>query len=77
MYKKINSMIPATKTPQERAIDGFSKNGEKKTSPTIIDKFKIQGVNAAAANRPTEFKIPANKETNETKSKKGNVIRDK
>ena len=58
-------------------MEGFSKKHAPKSKEKIIDKFKMQGVNAAAAKRFSEFKMPDNKETKETKNKKGNVIRDK
>ncbi len=77
MYRKISSKIPAAKTPMDKASAGAFVSGERPIKNEIITMFKIQGVKAAAAKRPTEFKTPANKETNDTKIKKGNVIRDK
>ena len=73
-----NSNIPAMLTPMDRAYAGAYGElikGVTHSKKKIIVRLSRVGVKAAAQKRPNEFKTPANKDTSDTKSKNGKVIR--
>ena len=61
-----NSPMPAKKTPQTNAWPALGKYGVAKSRAPIRNKFRIIGVAATAAKRPSEFRTPPSSDTSET-----------
>ena len=78
--KKLSQTIsktPASVTPRAIRYTGVSITGINTQTAAIIVRLRMTGAAAGAANLPKELRMPDWKDTTETSSRKGKVIRDK